>query len=174
MKELVRATENQEEIKTVEGEGNDAYRAREDDIIQGLINAADFKEETIQPIEIIRNGKCFFSFRVQPLTEEDYNSCKKKHTKYVRNKQLGLKMPEETNSVKYRAEIIYKATLQEDRQKLWDNKKVWEALNAKDIQIMNGLDVIEYTLMAGEKERVIKVIDEISGYESDIEEVAKN
>ena len=39
---------------------------------------------------------------------------------------------------------------------------------------MNGLDVIEYTLMAGEKERVIKVIDEISGYESDIEEVAKN
>ena len=112
MKELVRTTENQEEIKTVEGEGNDAYRAREEDIIQGLINAADFKEETIQPIEIIRNGKCFFSFRVQPLTEEDYNSCKKKHTKYVRNKQLGLKMPEETNSVKYRAEIIYKATLQ--------------------------------------------------------------
>ena len=39
---------------------------------------------------------------------------------------------------------------------------------------MNGLDVIEYSLKAGEKDRVLEVIDEISGYDSNLEEVAKN
>ena len=39
---------------------------------------------------------------------------------------------------------------------------------------MAGLDVIEYTLKAGEKDRIIDAIDTLSGYESNIEEVAKN
>ena len=39
---------------------------------------------------------------------------------------------------------------------------------------MSGLDVIEYTLKAGEKDRIIDEIDTLSGYESNIEEVAKN
>ena len=47
-------------------------------------------------------------------------------------------------------------------------------MKAKDFQIMNGLDVIEYTLKAGEKDRIIDAIDTLSGYESNIEEVAKN
>ena len=40
--------------------------------------------------------------------------------------------------------------------------------------IANALDVIEATLKAGEKDKIIDVIDEISGYDSNIEEVAKN
>ena len=66
------------------------------------------------------------------------------------------------------------ATVDEDREKLWDNKQVWEALRKRGFQIMNGLDVIEYSLKAGEKDRVLEVIDEISGYDSNLEEVAKN
>lgn len=42
----------------------------------------------------------------------------------------------------------------------WDNKKVWQALESKGFQIMSGLDVIEYTLKAGEKDRII---DSFSG-----------
>ena len=34
-------------------------------------------------------------------------------------------------------------------------KKVWQALESKGFQIMSGLDVIEYTLKAGEKDRII-------------------
>ena len=64
--------------------------------------------------------------------------------------------------------------MDEDREKLWDNKQVWEALRKRGFQIMNGLDVIEYSLKAGEKDRVLEVIDEISGYDSNLEEVAKN
>lgn len=59
-------------------------------------------------------------------------------------------------------------------KRLWDNKKVWQALESKGFQIMSGLDVIEYTLKAGEKDRIIDAIDTLSGYESNIEEVAKN
>ena len=118
--------------------------------------------------------RCFSHLKIRPLSEEEYNKCKKKHTKYVRNKQFGMKLPEETNTVKFRDALIYTATVEADREKLWDNKKVWESLRAKDLQIMNGLDVIEYCLKAGEKDKIIECIDSLSGFEENIEEVAKN
>jgi len=92
----------------------------------------------------------------------------------VRNKQLGMKLPEDTDRVKYQSAIIYEATVDEDRRNLWDNRKVWDALNAKEDRIMNGLDVIEYCLKAGEKDKILEAIDKLSGYETDLEEVAKN
>ena len=44
-------------------------------------------------------------------------------------------------------------------------------LRSKGIQILSGLDVIEYTLKAGEKDKVIECIDKLSGYDDDLEEV---
>ena len=86
-----------------------------------------------------------------------------------------MKMPEDTDSVKYRDMLIYEATIPEDREKLWDNKKVWDAMRNNGLQIMNGLDVIEYSLIAGEKEKIVEQIDRISGFEDDsLEEVTKN
>lgn len=146
----------------------------EEDFIQGLIEAADYGKEEHQEIEIIREGKLYFRFNIRPLREDEYSKCKKKHTKYVRNKQFGMKLPEDTDNTKYRSALIYQSTVEEDREKLWDNKKVWEALRAKDYQIMNGLDVIEYCLKAGEKDKIIEAIDKLSGYEDSLEEVAKN
>lgn len=162
------------EVETTEEENKTLIRMNEDDFIQGLISAADYAKDDIQRIEIARNGKVLFAFEIRPLSEEEYNKCKKKHTKYVRNKQFGMKLPEETNAVKFRDALIYTATVEADREKLWDNKKVWESLRAKDLQIMNGLDVIEYCLKAGEKDKIIECIDSLSGFEENIEEVAKN
>lgn len=39
---------------------------------------------------------------------------------------------------------------------------------------MNGLDVIECVLKAGEKDKVLEAIDKLSGYEENLEEVVKN
>ena len=142
------------EMETTEEENKTLIRMNEDDFIQGLISAADYAKDDTQRIEIARNGKVLF--------------------KYVRNKQFGMKLPEETNTVKFRDALIYTATVEADREKLWDNKKVWESLRAKDLQIMNGLDVIEYCLKAGEKDKIIECIDSLSGFEENIEEVAKN
>ena len=165
---------NVEDAEFTREETQTQIRMHEEDIIQGLISAADYGADEQQTIDIIREGKLYFRFRIRPLREDEYNQCKKKHTKYVRNRNLGMKMPEDTNNVKYRSELIYQATVEEDRRKLWDNKKVWEALRDKDLQIMNGLDVIEYSLKAGEKDRIIDAIDRLSGYDTGLEEVAKN
>lgn len=148
--------------------------ANEEDFIQGLIDAAEFVTEETKRIDIVRDGRLFFAFNIRPLSSEEYEKCRKKHTKYVRNKQLGMKMPEDTNRVKYQSAIIYEATVDEDKEKLWDNRKVWNALNAKKDRIINGLDVIEYTLKAGEKDKILEEIDRISGYGDNLEEVAKN
>ena len=119
-------------VETNEEETKQVIRANEEDFIAGLIAAADFAsdEEETQRIEIVRNGKLAFAFSIRPLGSEEYDKCRKKFTKYVRNKQLGIKMPEDTDRIKYQSAIIHKATIAEDREKLWDNKKVWQALIA--------------------------------------------
>lgn len=163
------------EYETDEEDTKALIRANEEDFIQGLIEASEFPTNETQRIEIIRDGRLLFAFSIRPLSSEEYEKCRRKHTKYVRNKQLGMKIPEDTNRTKYQSEIIYAATVKEDREKLWDNRKVWDALNAKEDRIMNGLDVIEYTLKAGEKDKILEAIDNLSGYaDSNIEEVAKN
>lgn len=177
VKETTDGTEQQEvsEYETNEEDTKALIRANEEDYIQGLIEAAEFASEETQRIEIIRDGKLYFAFRIRPLSSEEYEKCRRKHTKYVRNKQLGMKMPENTDRVKYQSEIIYAATVDEDKEKLWDNRKVWNALNAKKDRIINGLDVIECTLKAGEKDNILEAIDKFSGYETNnLEEVAKN
>ncbi len=163
------------EYETNEEDTNALIRANEEDFIQGLIDAAKFVSEETQRIEIIREGRLYFAFNIRPLSSEEYDKCRRKHTKYVRNKQLGMKMPEDTNRIKYQSAIIYEATVNEDKEKLWDNRKVWDTLNAEKDRIINGLDVIECTLKAGEKDRILEAIDKLSGYDSDnLEEVAKN
>lgn len=163
-----------EEVELDAEETRNQIRIHEEDFIQGLITASNYASEETQHIEIARKGKVYFAFDIRPLSEEEYDNCKKKWTSYVRNKQFGMKLPKETNSVKYRASLIHTATVEADREKLWDNKKVWEALRAKGLQIMNGLDVIEYCLKAGEKDKVLDCIDALSGYDNNLEDVAKN
>lgn len=168
-------TQEVKEYESSDEDTNALIRANEEDFIQGLIDAAVFASEETQRIEIAREGRLYFAFSIRPLSSQEYEKCKKKHTKYVRNKQLGMKLPEDTDRIKYQSAIIYEATVEEDREKLWDNRKVWNALNAKKDCIMNGLDVIEYSLKAGEKDRILEAIDKLSGYESsNLEEVAKN
>ncbi len=162
------------EYETDEEDTRALLRANEEDFIQGLIAAAEFAAEETQRIEIIREGRLFFAFSIRPLSSEEYEKCRKKHTKYVRNKQLGMKLPEDTDRIKYQSAIIYEATVEDDRRKLWDNRKVWDALNAKQDRIMNGLDVIECVLKAGEKDRIIDAVDKLSGFDDNLEEVAKN
>ena len=154
-----------------EEENKGQLRTYENDILKGLLAAANYKteEDNIHPVEIARNGVVLIKFHIRPLSEEEYQTCKEKNTKYVRNKQLGIKFPEDTNSVRYRSALIYQATVDEDREKIWNNKDAWKELN-----VLNGIDLIEKTLLAGEKDAVLELVDKISGYTATTEEVAKN
>lgn len=160
-----------EEIEMGAEADKNLIRSYEDDILGGLLAAANFQndEDEIVPVEIARNGVVLLKFRIRPLSEDEYSKCKNRYTKYVRNKQIGIKLPEDTDSVMYRNALIYQATVDEDRTKIWDNKEAWRKLD-----VINGVELIGKVLKAGEKDAVLEKIDEISGYSSVLEETAKN
>lgn len=161
----------EEEFDPTTPEGKDALRRYEDDILGGLLAAASFEssEEETYPLEVARNGVVYFTFRVHPLREEQYHKCKERYTKYVRNKQLGIRVPEKTDAIAYRNALIYEATVKEDRERLWDNHEAWRRLD-----VINGVELIGRVLKAGEKDAILEYIDKISGYSMMAEETTKN
>lgn len=150
--------------------------ANEDDYLHGLLDAAEDAEDETVKIDIVRSGKRYFSFTVHPISDEDAYAIRKKYTKYAKNRNRGVKVAEEVDMAKYRSSLIYNATVAEDREKLWDNKSVQDGLRRKGKHIINALDVIEAVLLPGEKERILEVIDELSGYGSESTQIdtAKN
>lgn len=146
-------------------------RANEPDLLAGLLAAAGFSEDEseFKRVEIARNGKVLFSFRIRPLTEDEYQKCRERYTRYVKNKQLGIRVPKDTDVDGFHSALIYTATVEDDKKALWDNREVWRKLD-----VMSGEQVIGRTLKAGEKDAVLELIDRISGYSNEIEETAKN
>ena len=166
------ATETTETTETTKEEQIADARENETALLDGLLAAADFKtsEECIKNVVISRNGKDLFSFHIHPLSEKDYNTCRKKFTKFVKSKvQGGIRVPEEVDAVNYRAELIFQAPTPEDQAKVWCNKALW-----KKLDLVTGYEAVNALLMAGEKEAVLSLIDQISGYELSEEDVAKN
>ncbi|WCF07097.1 hypothetical protein NDS46_22585 [Paenibacillus thiaminolyticus] len=150
--------------------------ANETDILRGLLDAAASTEGERQVIEIARKGKVFFRFGIRPLAEAEYNACRDKATKYKKNRRLGgIKMPDDTDTARYRSYLIYEATVSEDQQKVWNNKAAWDQLN-----VISGVQLIDKVLLPGEKDAIIEQIDRLSGYDldddesSEAEEVVKN
>lgn len=167
--------ENVREESFTKEETQAQMRMKEDDFIAGMLEAAEYKTGEVSTMEIVRRGKLYFSFRIHALGEEEANQCRKRHTKYVRNKQIGIKLAEETDNAKFRSSLIYHATVPEDRTNLWDNKKIWNGLSAQGYQIVTALDVIEAVLLGGEKDLIIGEINKLSGFDPEnIEEIETN
>ena len=144
--------------------------AVEEDVLRGLLDAYEDQKEDTVTIEVARKGKVFFKFDIHGLTEKQYNDLQDKATKFKKARNLGgVKVAEETNITKFRSLLIYHATVAEDRKRLWDNKEAWNALN-----VLNGPDLIDKVLKAGEKKAIIDKIDEISGYTDETDEIIKN
>ncbi len=146
-----------EEKKTPE-----ALLPMEQDIISNIIDATRHSNDDIVTIEIVRNGKVAFTFHIQPLSEVEYQKARKKHTQYKRSKSYGgMKLPEETDTTAYRSELIIMATVPEDK-KIWSDKRIMDAFG-----LVSQLEVVDKVLRAGEKDRVVDKIGEISGYSED-------
>ena len=113
--------ENQvQEVEFTEEQVKNQIRMSEKEMLAGLLEAAEFSETEETMVEIKRKDKVYFRFSIRPLSEADYNACRKKHTKYLRNKQFGMKLPEETDNLRYRAALIYSATVDRDKKILWE------------------------------------------------------
>jgi len=150
----------QEEILTNEG-----------DILQGLLSLGRERDDEANytTIQIKRNGAVKLEFRIRPITEEENQQCVRMATKYAPTKPGQPKVAIETDGTKARSHIVYTATVDEDRAKVWDNQAAKNAFN-----ILDSVDMVDMVLKAGEKDGVIKVIDEISGFNDETEELVGN
>ena len=119
------------------------------DLVQGLLSAADFRtdDEMQTEIQIKRKGKLFFSFKIRPLSEEELLNARRKSVVTV------------------------------DRENVWENPAVMNGLERKGFSVLQGIDVINTVLRAGEKDAIDDQIDKLSGFydsEVTVEDYAKN
>ena len=143
----------------------------EDDILKALTDKQQHADK-IDTIEVIF-GKTPFKFRIRPLSEEEWDKCRERNTKYSKNRRLGgMRLPESTNTTAYHSDLIYTATVDEDKEKLWNNKRLWAAVNA-----LTGRDMVDKLIpYAGKKQAIVERIERLSGYDDDddYEETVKN
>lgn len=149
------------------------------DLVQGLLEAADFRnDDDLQTeIQIKRNDKVFFKFKVRPLSEEELVKARRNAVVKMPNPS-NPKLPpieKDLRVEEFTAWKIYYATV--NKEEVWDNPSVMKGLEAKGFPVLRGIDVINTVLRAGEKDAIDDQIDKISGfYDSEIseEEYAKN
>lgn len=151
-------------------------KSAEYDLVKSLLAAADFRntEDAVTEFEIKRNGKFFYSVHFKPVSEEELRIARKKATSYMKNPQ-GAKYPpieKDFNSSLFNSWLIYLATTDEDREKIWGNASVKSKFG-----LMENVETIDKLLLFGEKAAVVEKIIEISGLDTeeqfDVENYAK-
>ena len=141
-------------------------RGKEEDIVTALLEAAEFRsdEDLVTPIELKRNGKLLFTFRVRPVSDEELNYVRKQTRKMYKN-PAGKKYPPIEGSIdlaKFNSRLIYVATVEEDRERIWGQRAVMDRYD-----LVEPWETVGIVLTAGEKNRITDVILTISGMNED-------
>lgn len=134
------------------------------DLVTGFLKAAEDLSNRTKVIVIQRNGKKFFKFRIRAISEHEMNAARKKATSYMANPK-NKKLPpieKDHNYVDFKSYLIYLATVDEDKAKLWDNPEL-----KNKFDVMEGYNLVDKVLLPGEKDDIIEVIDELIGYSDD-------
>lgn len=143
------------------------------DLVTSLLEAANYKEdeENLRKVKITKGDKFLFAFTVRPLSETEVVKIRKASAKYVKN-PAGKHLPKVETEVDYaqmKSRKIYMATIEEDKKKIWDNPEIKEQFN-----LVEGWEAVDVLLSGGWKNAVSEIIDNISGYDIDLTEYAKN
>lgn len=136
----------------------------ETNVVDALLGAAAFRaEEQLRQVHIIRNERELFTFKIHGLTEDEFNRCRKQNT---RNRG---RRDEDFNGIRYTAQIVYEATVAEDKKSLWQNHEVWQRLN-----VASGVDVILKVLTYAERAKILETVESISGFDDNLDDFIKN
>lgn len=154
-------------------------KENEMDLVQGLLEAADFRsDDSLQTeIQIKRNGKLYFSFKIRPLSESELLAARK-HAVVKMPNPNNPKLPpieKEIRVEEFTAWKIFYATV--NKEDVWENQAVMNGLEKKGFTVLRGIDVINTVLRAGEKDAIDDQIDKLSGFydtEESLEDYAKN
>ncbi len=135
------------------------------DIADALLGAAAYRdgEDKRRKVTIKRKGKEIFSFMIEPLSEEEFDRCRRENTKNRGRRN------EELDGSRFVAQLIYEATIDEDKKRLWKNKTVWEKLN-----VASGVDVVQKVLTPAERSMLENTLLDMVGYGDDLSEMIKN
>lgn len=136
------------------------------DLVTALLEAAEFKtdESNITEVDIKRNGKYLFSVHIHPVSDPDTRFARKKATIYMPNPN-NKKLPpieKEFNNAKFKSWLIYLATTEEDQQKIWGNPDI-----IRKKSLAEPWESIDVLLTAGEKNKLVNLVGEISGINDD-------
>lgn len=164
------AKENENEIITGL-EAADNKKEAEYNLVEALLEAAAYREDKdlVTTVEIKRNGKFLFEVNIRPLGDVEVKAARKKATKYMPNPQ-NKKLPpieKEFNTGLFNCLIIYAATTDEDKVKIWGNKAIMDKYGL--VEAHESVDVL---LTVGEKTALADKVVEISGMDDTEEEVS--
>lgn len=136
--------------------------------VEGMFAAAEDAEQKIYPIDVVRNGKTFFTFHVRPLSIAEFERLEK--ASRVFEKEKGVRRAVDFKGEQYLAMIVFEATTPEDK------KAYWNSAEAKQRFGTIGHQTVVKVLKAGEIESIAEYIENISGRENELElgETVKN
>ncbi len=143
------------------------------DLVKSLLEAAEYRDDSIIPVDICRSGKFLFTVHIHPLGDDEIRQANKKATTYSKNPK-GAKYPpieKEFNSSVFHSWLIYLATTAEDQEKIWGNPSVKSKYG-----LLQNVETVGTLLTSGEKLALVNKVSEISGFNEDFdpEEQAKN
>lgn len=163
---------NQEETSILESTdlmNKEDVLEQESDLLSNLLDLAKRKENEafFRKIDIQANGSTKVSFRLRPMSSEDIERCVKQATKLVKNHRG--KAEKEVDQRLFQSILIYEATVPEDQKEIWGNTQLKRALG-----VLDSFDTVDKLLLAGEKAQVFTIIDEMSGFNQEAVNTAKN
>ena len=138
----------------------------DNDIASALIEASEYNlgADKRRKINIQRNGKPLFSFTIEPVDEETMRRVRRENLKNRGRRN------EELIGERFVAQLIYEATIEEDKNRLWRNREVQERSN-----VASGADVVQKVLTPAERSKLEDVLIEIGSYDSDgLDDLIKN
>lgn len=161
-KDIKETKTKQDNTPMTQEEKQQALIMNEDAILRALSNP-NIHEEVTETIELDFAGQ-LIRFRIRALSEKEWDRCRERHTRYAKNRRLGgMRLPESTNTVGYHSELILTATVEEDREKLWNNQRFWKACD-----VITGVDMVDKLIpLAGKKAAIVERIEILSGYHDD-------
>lgn len=143
------------------------------DLVKSLLEASDFKtnDDEIYEVKIERGGKFLFMVRIHPLSDADVKEAQKKAGIYKpnpTNKKLG-QVKVDTDTAKLGSWLIYLATVDEDKEKIWGNSAIM-----KKFGLFQPWESIDCLLKTGEKNKLVDKVLEISGMGDEDEDEQMN
>lgn len=153
---------NNEKITGLEGSTN--FEQDEKALLAALLEASDYKtntEENTKTIAIKKNDKVLFRFNIRAISQAEMQAARKKATKQIPN-PAGPKYPAisgEMSVTQYHNNLIYTATVEEDKKRIWGNKEFMQQKG-----ILDAADSVDEMLKVGTKSQIVDVILELSGF----------